>query len=284
MELRRRRLIALAAVIAVVVAAIVAVIVALPHVHRTHALPPPPPAPKPFRIVFPEGFTRAQMAVRVRDVAQIAKRKSHKPVKLTLASYNAASRTARIPCFRPKAQKNLEGFLFPATYDFLRSTTALQLVRDQLQAFCAQWRGIDLSYASKKNLTPYDVLIIASMVEKETLAPAERPLVAAVIYNRLHQHMPLGIDATLRYGLHIAPTQSILESQLASDNPYNSRKLPGLPPTPIANPGLASIRAAAHPAKVDYLFFVRKPDKVHHFFTASDTAFAQYECAHGYGC
>ena len=122
------------------------------------------------------------------------------------------------------------------------------------------------------------------MVEKETLAPSERPLVAAVIYNRLHARMPLGIDATLRYGLHIAPTQSILESQLQSDNPYNSRKLPGLPPTPIANPGLASIRAAAHPAKVDYLYFVRKPDKVHHFFTASDTAFAQYECAHGYGC
>jgi UPF0755 protein len=96
--------------------------------------------------------------------------------------------------------------------------------------------------------------------------------------------MPLGIDATLRYGLHIAPTQSILESQLQSDNPYNSRRIPGLPPTPIANPGLASIRAAAHPAKVDYLYFVRKPDKVHHFFTASDTAFAQYECAHGYGC
>ena len=128
------------------------------------------------------------------------------------------------------------------------------------------------------------MLIIASMVEKETLAPSERPLVAAVIYNRLHQRMPLGIDATLRYGLDITPTQSILQSQLDSNNPYNSRKLTGLPPTPIANPGLASIRAAAHPAKVDYLYFVRKPDKVHHFFTASDTAFAQYECAHGYGC
>jgi UPF0755 protein len=122
------------------------------------------------------------------------------------------------------------------------------------------------------------------MVEKETLAPDERPLVAAVIYNRLHDRMPLGIDATLRYGLHIAPTQSIRQSQLESDNPYNSRKLPGLPPTPIANPGLASIQAAAHPAHVDYLYFVRKPDKQHHFFTASASAFAAYECAHGYGC
>src|SRR4029077_3272222 len=106
---------------------------------------------------------------------------------------------------------------------------------------------------------------------------------AAVIYNRLHTRMPLGIDATLRYGLHIPPTQSIRESQLQSPSPYNTRIHLGRPPTAIANPGLASIQAAAHPAKVAYLYFVRKPDKVHHFFTASDTAFAQYECAHGDG-
>ena len=284
-QVRRRRLVALAAVLAALTAGIVAVVVALPHVHRAAAQPPPPPpAPKPFRIVFPEGFTRAQMTVRVHDVAQIARRKSHRPVKLSSTAYGLASRHALLPCFRPKRQTNLEGFLFPATYDFVGSTTSAQLVQDQLTAFCQRWSRVDLRYASKKNLTPYDVLIIASMVEKETLAPSERPLVAAVIYNRLHEHMPLGIDATLRYGLHIPPTQSILESQLASDNPYNSRKLLGLPPTPIANPGLASIIAAAHPAHVDYLYFVRKPDKVHHFFTASDTAFAQYECAHGYGC
>jgi UPF0755 protein len=104
-----------------------------------------------------------------------------------------------------------------------------------------------------------------------------------VIYNRLHNHMQLGIDATLRYGLKIPPTQSITRSQLASDNPYNTRKQFGLPPTPIANPGLASIRAAAHPAKVDYLYFARKPDHVHHFFTASASAFNAYLAAHGYG-
>jgi UPF0755 protein len=283
-QVRRRRVVAFGAIAAALVAAVVAVVVALPHVHRSHALPPPPPAPKPFRIVFPEGFTRAQMEVRVRDVAKIAQRKGHKPVKLGTKAYALASRRALIPCFRPRAQTDLEGFLFPATYDFVASTTSQQLVQDQLQAFCEQWRQVNLSYASKKNLTPYDVLIIASMVEKEALAPDDRPLVAAVIYNRLHDRMPLGIDATLRYGLHIAPTQSILQSQLESDNPYNSRKLTGLPPTPIANPGLASIQAAAHPAHVDYLYFVRKPDKVHHFFTASATAFAQYECAHGYGC
>src|SRR5204862_3904477 len=162
-------------------------------------------------------------------------------------------------------------------------TTSKQLVDDQLSAVCDNWQRVDLAYARSKNLTPYDVLIIASMVEKETLSPDERQLVAAVIYNRLHAGMPLGIDATLRYGLNIPPTESIHESQLASDSPYNTRKHTGLPPTPIANPGLASMQAAAHPAKVDYLYFVRKPDKKHHFFTASYQAFKNYSAAHGYG-
>jgi uncharacterized YceG family protein len=285
-QIRRRRLVALIAVVAAIGAIVAAVAVALPHVHEKHTSPPPllAPPPKPFRIVFPEGFTRAQMAVRVHDVAKIAERKKAKPVALSERQYVLATKRARIPCFTPKTQQNLEGFLFPATYDFLAQTTSRQLVQEQLHAFCQNWSRVNLSYARSKNLTAYDVLTIASMVEKETLAPDERRLVAAVIYNRLHAHMQLGIDATLRYGLHIPPTQSIRESQLQSDNPYNTRKLVGLPPTPIANPGLASIQAAAHPAKVDYLYFVRKPDKVHHFFTASASAFNRYECEHGYGC
>jgi UPF0755 protein len=106
--------------------------------------------------------------------------------------------------------------------------------------------------------------------------PRERPLVAAVIYNRLHARMPLGIDATIRYGLGIPPTQAIKESQLRSSSPYNTRNRLGLPPTPIDNPGLASMQAAAHPAKVKYLYFVRKADCRSHFFTASVQAFLDY--------
>ena len=284
-EVRRRRIVALGLVVGALVLAAVAVAVAIPRVHHT-ATPTTvvAPPPKPFRVIFPEGFTRAQMADRVAAVAQIAQHKRHKPVALNKKQYVLATKRLTIPCFTPHVQRKVEGFLFPATYDFLAPTTSRQLVQDQVEAFCTNWKQVDLGYAKSKNLTPYDVLTIASMVEKETLAPDERKLVAAVIYNRLHAGMPLGIDATLRYGLDIPPTQSILQSQLDSDNPYNSRKLTGLPPTPIANPGLASIQAAAHPAHVDYLYFVRKPDKVHHFFTASDSAFAQYECAHGYGC
>ena len=239
--------------------------------------------PKPFHVVFPEGFTVRQMAARVGAVKGIAKRERHVTPLLSSRGYLAAVRRATAPqCLRGRRTR-MEGFLFPATFEFFRATTNAQLVQEQLAAFCDNWSRIDLGYARKKNLTAYDVLIIASMVEKETLSPDERPLVAAVIYNRLHARMPLQIDATIRYGLDIPPTKSILESQLLGNSPYNTRKRRGLTPTPIANPGLASMQAAAHPAKVDYLYFVRKPDKKHHFFTASYKAFQAYAAAHGYG-
>jgi uncharacterized YceG family protein len=239
--------------------------------------------PKPFHVVFPEGFTRKQMADRVAAVARIATRKRKTKPRLSKAAYLAATARPRVPaCFHNKVQ-TIEGFLFPATYEFFENTTSAQLAQDQLDAFCENWKQVDLGYARSKNLSPYDVLIIASMVEKETLSPDERQLVSAVIYNRLHAGMTLGIDATLRYGLDIPPTESIHQSQLDSNSPYNTRKRPGLPPTPIASPGLASMQAAAHPAKVKYLYFVRKPDKKHHFFTASYQAFKNYSAAHGYG-
>jgi UPF0755 protein len=245
----------------------------------------PPPPPKPLRIVFPEGFTRAQMAQRVTAVKRIALRKRHKRTRITGKAYLAATRSSTLPgtFARDHERRSLEGFLFPATYDFLPKTTSKQLVTRQLQAFQRNWRAVDLGYARSKNLTPYDVLIIASMVEKETIAPDERRLVAAVIYNRLHAGMALGIDATIRYALHVPGNEPLHESQLQNPTPYNTRLHTGLPPTPIANPGLASIQAAAHPGKVDYLYFVRKPDKVHHFFTASEQEFFRKSCQYGYG-
>jgi UPF0755 protein len=105
-----------------------------------------------------------------------------------------------------------------------------------------------------------------------------------VIYNRLRRRMPLGIDATIRYGLGIPPTEPLRDSQLESSNPYNTRRFPGLPPTPITNPGLASMQAAAHPARTNYLFFVRKPDRRHHYFTANEADFYRKACEYGYGC
>jgi len=239
-------------------------------------------APRPFKVVFPEGFTRAQMARRVTAVAQIAKRERGRAPALAGRSFLAVTRLPRREPGFGRKRYPLEGFLFPATYDFTIHSTAAQLVAQQLDAFRQNWAKVNLRYATRKNLTPYDVLTIASMIERETAAPEERQLVAAVIYNRLHLNMALGIDATLRYGLHIPPTEPIHLSQLESTNPFNTSKVPGLPPTPIANPGLASIQAAAHPAHVDYLYYVRKPDKKHHFFTASLAAFNAYKAAHGY--
>jgi UPF0755 protein len=243
------------------------------------AAPPPPPPPptapaKPvLRIVFPEGFTREEMAERVADVNRIAKRKRNIAPTLRPRAYLRATRRGPIPDGFKREVPHLEGFLFPATYEFTEDTTSRALVGKQLEAFARAWEEVDLRFARSKNLTPYDVLIIASMVEEEVLVARERPLVAAVIYNRLRLRMPLGIDATIRYGLGVPPTEALRESQLADPSPYNTRIHAGLPPTPITNPGLAAIQAAAHPADVDYLFFVRKADCKSHFFTASEAEF-----------
>jgi uncharacterized YceG family protein len=146
-------------------------------------------------------------------------------------------------------------------------------VNKQLDAFAQNFAKVDMSYAKRKNLTRYDVLIIASMVEREAQLARERPLIAAVIYNRLKQGMPLGIDATIRYYINNW-SRPIRVSELQDDEPYNTRLNRGLPPTPIGNPGLSSLKAAAHPANKRYLFFVRKPGKSGaHAFSTTDAQF-----------
>jgi UPF0755 protein len=214
-------------------------------------------------------------------VNEIAEKERGISPSLRPRAYQAATENGREvpPDFKKDDPPNLEGFLFPATYDFTEDTTSQELVAAQLEAFDHAWSEVDVGYADSKNLTPYDVLIIASMIEEEVQVPRERALVGAVIYNRLRAGMPLGIDATIRYGYGIPPTQAILQSQLEADHPYNTRVRVGLPPTPISNPGLASLQAAAHPAEVDYLYFVRKPDCKSHFFTASHAEFADYSRA-----
>jgi len=252
--------------------------------------PKPPPAaravarPKPLRIVFPEGFTRRQMAGRIVAVSGIAKRKRDVTPRLSAKGYLAGTRSGRFPRgFRSESKtRSLEGFLFPATYEFDAKTTSAQLVAKQLKAFRRAWAQVDLRYARSRNLTPYDVLTIASMIEEEVRAPEERRLVSAVVYNRLRAGIPLGIDATIRYALNVPPTRSLRESHLDSPTPYNTRLFQGLPPTPITNPGLAAMKAAARPARTNYLYFVRKPDKIHHFFTASAQEHRDYQRANGY--
>jgi len=283
-RIRRRRLTALGGVVLAVIIVLALVKLSTGGSNATKTVTTTPIVfAKAFHIIFPEGFTREDMAQRVQVVAKIAEHKRHKPVRLSKHTYLAVSGPRRLAGFGSKVRP-LEGFLFPATYDFLRGTTSKQLVQKQLFAFADNWRKVDLSYAKKKNLTPYDVLIIASLVEKEALVPDERPKIARVIYNRLHAGMNLGIDATTRYGLHVPGTKSLTESDLKSDNPYNTRNpnVTGLPPTPIANPGLAAMQAAAHPAPGNWLYFVRKPDLQHHYFTASYNDFINHANQYGY--
>jgi len=238
-----------------------------------------------LRIIFPEGFTRREMADRVAAVREIAVDKRGVTPRITRVGYLEASGAAMPPAEFRKDWKlsSIEGFLFPATYEFTKLTSSPGLVSDQLRAFRRSWRKVDLRYARSKNLTPYDVLIIASMIEKETVVAPERRLVAAVIYNRLRNRMPLGIDATIRYGRDVPGTEPLKQSDIESDSPYNTRRRLGLPPTPIANPGLASMRAAANPARVDYLYFVRIRESNRHFFTASEAEFCQKSLEYGYG-
>lgn len=242
-----------------------------------------PPSPS-LGVLFSEGMTARQMTDRVSAVRRIAIAKRHVRPVLTAKSYAAALTHVAPPRgFAGAKRGSLEGFLFPSLYKFGPSTTATELVGQQLAAFANAWSKVDLK-AVPAGTTPYEVLIVASMVERETVAPEERPLVAAVIYNRLAKNMPLGIDATIRYGLGIPGTRPLTKAELATDSPYNTDLNKGLPPTPIGNPGVASMKAAAHPANVDYLYYVRMPDKVHHFFTADEAEFCQKAAEYGYSC
>ena len=220
-------------------------------------------------VTIPEGLDRNQIAADVLPEGV----SSDQYLQLTAAppkGFNPAEYGAK--------SQNLEGFLFPATYDLtgIPETQNVQtLIDQQLQAFRDNIAKVDMSYAQKKNLTPYDVLIIASMIDKEVQVPKDRELVASVIYNRLSTGEPLGIDATTRYETGNY-TEQIPQSDFDNDTPYNTRTNAGLPPTPIGNPGLAAIEAAAAPAKTDYRFFVVKPGTCgEHSFTASEAEFEQ---------
>jgi peptidoglycan lytic transglycosylase G len=209
---------------------------------------PEPIRPRITTVTIPEGYDRDQTAALLKQDGVSG---NYMKASESFKGFDPAKYGAKNPA-------NLEGFLFPATYKLKRGQTATDLVGQQLAAFQQQIKGLDLSYARSKNLTTYDTLIIASLIEREAQRDADRPKVAAVIYNRLHDGIPLGIDATIRFIEHNY-TKPLTQSDLALDSPYNTRTNSGLPPGPISNPGLASLQAAAKPAKVPYLYYVTKP-------------------------
>lgn len=224
-------------------------------------------------VTITEGRSRGEIAPLVR---QAGLKGSYLRASLRSTQLNPRTFGARHPT-------SLEGFLFPATYQLKPGSSARTLVNKQLQAFKQNFAKVNMAYARKKNLTPYDVITIASMVEREATLARERPLIAAVIYNRLKQGIPLGIDATIRFAVNNW-TRPLLVSQLNVNSPYNTRTHQGLPPGPIGNPGLASLEAAARPAHVNFLFYVVKPcGNGAHAFSSTDAQFqrdvARYNAA-----
>jgi uncharacterized YceG family protein len=236
------------------------------------ALSQPPPAAIIVKLVIPEGFTRAQ-------IAELAARET-----LT-RSYLAASVSS--PVLRPRhygapsGTASLEGFLFPATYEIAAGAPATRLVAEQLVAFKERFGASLFQRARALGETPYQLLTVASMIEREAKVAADRPRIAAVIYNRLRAHMPLAIDATIYYAIELqrgiaAYTGELTASQLQMDSPYNTRTHTGLPPTPIANPGEASIEAAEHPSHVPYLYYVLGADGCgEHVFSSTYARFRE---------
>jgi UPF0755 protein len=207
-----------------------------------------PPLKRTLTVTIPEGYTRSQAAQLVEEVGV--------PGDYTKATVK--SKYLNPAWYGGKGANDLEGFLFPDTFELKPNAPVEDLVQLQLQDFKRRIKGVNMKYAKSKNLTVFDVVTIASMVEDEAGLDSQRGLVASVIYNRLHEGMPLGIDATIRFATGNY-TKPLTESELAIDSPYNSRTNAGLPPGPISNPGLESIEAAAHPPKTNYLFYVTTP-------------------------
>jgi UPF0755 protein len=229
------------------------------------ALTASPEATPTLKITLPEGPSRREIAARVKaaGISGDYMTASERSARLDPRAYGA-----------PRGTRSLEGFLFPATYELRRNgATSKRLVGDQVDAFEREFRQVSMRRAKRRNLSRYDVLTIASMIEREALVPKDRKLISAVIYNRLEQGIPIGIDATLRYRLGNWTTP-LKQSELRANSAYNTRERKGLPPTPIGNPGLASIKAAANPAHVGYLYYVVKPcGNGAHAFSSTDAKF-----------
>ncbi len=245
------RVAALIALLAAI-AAVVLVVRALLDTGHTKSVA----APKVIKLLIPEGRTRGQ-------IAELAAKAGLK------GSYRVASRRSSLldPVHygAPHGTSSLEGFLFPATYDVNPGQPASRLVQEQLIAFRENFGDSELARARSLHVTAYQLLTVASMIEREAQVPGDRAKIAAVIYNRLKQGIPLGIDASIYYAVEqqkgIATyTHELTEAQLHINSRYNTRTHTGLPPTPISNPGTASIRAAAHPARVSYLYYVAGAD------------------------
>ena len=205
-----------------------------------------------YRITIPEGLTLKQTAELFPDPA----------------AFLAAARDSRQITALGVAAESLEGFLMPNTYFFDTEPTAEQLVARMLEHFAREHEALVQEFPEAAALNLLELVTVASLVEEESRVDSERPLVAAVICNRLERGMSLDLDSTLQYTLN-KYGQRLLDSDKEVDSPYNTYRNVGLPPGPISNPGVASLRAAAQPAEVNYLYFVSNADGETHTFSST---------------
>lgn len=248
-----------------------------------------PAAAPTFDLTIPEGLRLEETAAHIDSIRSAAQRDGAKVLPtFTGAEYLQAVNAHKLPqdIGIPKGTRSREGLQFPATYELKHGASAEEFVAKQREAFTQNLASLDMARAKQANLTPYDIVIIASLIEREARLPAERPRVSAVIWNRLKAGEPLGIDASNQYAAYEPGAKEfwvteLLQSQLDEDGPYNLRKVQGLPPTPIAAPSKASLDAAAAPAQADVdndtRYYVANPDgSGEHFFTSSYDEFLSH--------
>jgi UPF0755 protein len=217
------------------------------------------------RFTIPEGFTLAEIAARVGAL----------PGRSAAKFLAAATDGAVHSPYQPPGSNNLEGLLFPATYDVRPNEDEVSIVQRMVDAFDQQADSLGLTQAAATvGLTPYQMVIVASMVEREAKLDEDRGPIASVIYNRMKKGVALQVNATLMYGERVTDPHQI---DLNADTPYNTYKYIGLPPTPIASPGAPSLEAAASPPSTPYLYYVLIDPSGKHAFAVTGSEFQKLE-------
>jgi len=220
------------------------------------------------RITIPEGWTRWDIAREMMKVPELHLENEAQALALM-------DNVKLIHDIDPQAT-NLEGYLFPDTYEFSPETTADELVEMMVKRFREVWKPDWSERARSLNMTPREIVTTASIIETEAKLDNERPLVASVIYNRLQKNIPLAVDSSVIYASKLEGKWrydgKVYLSDIQRRSPYNTRIFTGLPPGPVASPGESSLKAALNPATSDYLYYVRNPDRddgAHNFYNNS---------------